>query len=128
MNHRTGQVVQQVGEVIGIQSAGGLYQFVGLHLVDQAGTHLVVDLDEDFTLFFAGDQFPEQFTRAVRERFEQIADFRRVQAREQLAHVVGCAAVQRILECLQSLLDILLFGGFHALGLTNDSLGGRCAV
>jgi len=67
-----------------MQSFDNGHQLVGFHFLDEAGAHVVVDLDERLTLVFGVDEPPENFARAVRKGLKQVADFGSMQAGQQL--------------------------------------------
>ena len=112
VDYCSGQVVQQVGEVIRVQTFDYRYQLVGFHFLNETGAYFIVHFNEGFALVFGIDQFPQDFTRAVWQGLEQVADFGGVKTGQQLAYLVSGTAVQGGCQDFQALLCVFLVGCF----------------
>ena len=72
----------------------GGQQVGGIHFIDEAGAHLIVDMQQGFTVVLGINQFPQDLARAMREGFQHIGDFSRVKVAEQGANLSGSSRVQ----------------------------------
>ncbi len=93
---RVGQVVENIRQVVEVQVADGRDQFLGRHVPDQAGAHLVVDLDQDFAVQLGIDQFPDRQALGQRQGLQQVRDLGARQAIDQLADLRLGSAVQHL--------------------------------
>ena len=77
VDDRIGQVLDQVGEVVDVQVLDRGDDLVRVHVGEQAFAHFVADVHQHFAVVLGIDQSPDHFALAGRQRFEQVADFRR---------------------------------------------------
>ena len=85
---RLGQVTDEVGEVIDLETLGRRHQFAGLHGVDELQAHFLVELDEHIALEVPLDHLPDEFALSWRHGLEQQGDLGGVQRRH---HALGRA-------------------------------------
>ncbi len=79
VGHILGQVIEDVGEVIGVQVPGYPCQAAGRHLLQQAGTDGFVGVGQDLALDIGIDEAPDLLARLARLAFQQVGDLRGVQ-------------------------------------------------
>ena len=105
--------MDQVGQVVQVQALGRGHQFLGAHVLDEAVAHLVVDVQQHVALHLGVHQAPEELAAGGGHGFQQVGQFRRMQLVEHAPHAVQGATVQRLVQLLDAVLELLLF---HALG------------
>ena len=74
-----GKVGDEVRQIVQRQPLGGIHQRGGLHAFHDLGAHLVVELDQDFTLVLLVDQLPGEFAPPRRQRLDEYCGFARTQ-------------------------------------------------
>ena len=96
-----GQVGDKVGQIVHLHAFGGRQKILVLHVGDQSGADLVVDVHEGFTAVIRINQIPHDFALGRGQRFEQIADLGRMQAVQHPADGGDRAAVQRTTQAFE---------------------------
>lgn len=91
-----GQVFDQVGQIVDVQVFDRSHDLVRVHVGQQAFAHFVADVQQHLAIVFRIDQPPHHFALAGRQRFEQVADFRRRQRIDQPAYRPEASAIQRV--------------------------------
>ena len=98
IDHRIGQVFDQVGQVVDVQVLDRGHDFVGVHLGQQAFADFLTDVQQHLAIVLGIDQAPDHLALARRQRLEQVADLGRRQGVDQSLDRSQPAAVQRIGE------------------------------
>ena len=116
VDHRVRQVLDQVGQVVDVEVGGGGDQFVRIHVRDQAFAHLVADVHQHLAVVLGIDQAPDHGALAGRQRFQQVADFRRRQRVDQPAHRAEATGVERVRKQTQLARGLVVADGFGHCG------------